>query len=192
MPISDLILDDLAAAPGEFERLLRALPPETWDFKPADWAECPGERFSVRENLCHLRDIEVEGYQRRFARTRVEQDPDLPSVDGYALAEERRYGETDPHAALAAFRAARAESLALIRGFSEAELARPARFNEYGPTNLAGLVYYLSSHDRQHVACFHWLMGKAAFECASIARARPNDQPGTAGQDRAPGMGQCR
>ncbi len=164
MSLSPLVLADLEQAPREFARLLAAVLPKAWDFKPASWTECPGEHFSVRENLCHLRDIEVEGYQRRFARTRAEQDPDLPSLDGYALAEERRYGETDPHAALAAFRAARAESLALIRGCSEAELARPARFNEYGPTNLAGLVYYLSSHDRQHVACFHWLMGKMSAE----------------------------
>lgn len=164
MSLSPLVLADLEQAPGEFARLLAAVPPKAWGFKPANWTECPGEHFSVRENLCHLRDIEVEGYQRRFARTRAEQDPELPSVDGYALAEERRYGETDPHAALAAFRAARAGSLALIRGFSEAELARPARFNEYGSTNLAGLVYYLSSHDRQHVACFHWLLGKMSAE----------------------------
>jgi len=164
MSLSPLIVADLEQAPEAFARLLAALPPAAWDFKPASWVECPGEHFSIRENLCHLRDLEVEGYQRRFARTRAEQDPDLPSVDGYALAEERRYSATDPHAALAAFRAARAETLGAIRGFSAAELARLARFNTYGPTNLAGLVHYLSSHDRQHLACFHWLMGKMAAE----------------------------
>jgi len=118
----------------------------------------------VRETLCHLRDIEVEGYQRRFARTRAEQDPELPSLDGYALVQERAYAGTDPRAACEAFRAARLETLGVIRGFSEVELARPARFNDYGPTNLAGLVHYLASHDRQHLACFHWLMGKMAAE----------------------------
>lgn len=164
MNLSPLILADLESAPAEFARLLAAAPAKGWDFKPASWLECPGEHFSLRENLCHLRDIEVEGYQRRFARTRAEEDPDLPSVDGYVLAQERRYGETDPHAALATFRAARAETMQLIHGFSEAEFARPARFNEYGRTNLAGLVHYLSSHDRQHVACLHWLMGKMSAE----------------------------
>lgn len=164
MPISDLILDELAAAPAAFAELLQALPARTWDFKPASWIECPGEHFSVRESLCHLRDIEVDGYQRRFARTRGESDPHLPSVDGYALVKERRYAETDPREALAAFRAARAETLAMIRGFSVAELARPAEFEGYGATNLAGLVHYLSAHDRQHVACLHWLMGKMAAE----------------------------
>ena len=164
MNLSPLILADLEGAPDAFARLLQALPAATWDFKPASWLECPGEHFSVRENLCHLRDLEIEGYQRRFARTRAEQDPDLPSVDGYALAEERHYAATDPYAALAAYRAARAETLGQIRGFSELELARPARFAEYGRTNLAGLVHYLSAHDRQHVACLHWLMGKMAAE----------------------------
>lgn len=164
MSLSPLILADLEGAPAAFARLLEVLPAKTWDFKPGSWLECPGEHFSIRENLCHLRDLEVEGYQRRFARTRAEQEPDLPSVDGYALAAERRYGATDPHAALAAFRATRSETLSLIRGFSEAELARPARFADYGRTNLAGLVHYLSSHDRQHLACFHWLMGKMAAE----------------------------
>jgi len=164
MPISDLILDDLAAAPDEFGRLLRALPRQAWDWRPIDWGGCPGETFSLREHLCHLRDLEIEGYQQRFKRTREETDPDLPSVDGYMLAIERDYAGTDPQEALAAFRAARAATLAMIRGFSEAELARPARFAEYGRVNLAGLVHYLSAHDRQHVACLHWLMGRMSEE----------------------------
>ena len=164
MNLSPLVLADLEHAPDEFARLLAAVPAGAWDFTPASWAECPGEHFSARGNLCHLRDIEVEGYQRRFARTRAEQEPDLPSLDGYALAEERRYAATAPHEALAAFRTARAATLAMIRGFGTAELTRPAHFNGYGRTNLAGLVYYLSSHDRQHVACFHWLLGKMAAE----------------------------
>jgi hypothetical protein len=160
MPISRLILRDLTEAPAEFGRLLEAVPRSRWDFKHADWGGCPSETFSLREQLCHLRDIEIEGYQRRFQRTRAEASPVLESVDGYALAKERRYAEADPHAALAAFAAARRETLALIAGFSEAELSRPADFAEYGRVNLAGLVHYLSAHDRQHVAGIHWLLGR--------------------------------
>jgi hypothetical protein len=92
--------------------------------------------------------------------------PDLPSLDGYALAEERRYAATDPHEALAAFRDARAETLAMIRGFTAAELGRRATFAEYGTATLAALVHYLSAHDRQHVACLHWLMGKMSADAA--------------------------
>jgi hypothetical protein len=164
MSIPVPILADLAEAPDAFARLLQAVPAAAWDWKPTDWGGCPGETFSLREHLCHLRDLEIEGYQQRFKRTREETDPDLPSVDGYALAIERAYAGTDPQEALAAFRTARITTLAMIRGFSEAELARPARFAEYGRVNLAGLVHYLSAHDRQHVACLHWLMGRMSEE----------------------------
>ncbi|HEV2112136.1 MAG TPA: DinB family protein [Gammaproteobacteria bacterium] len=164
MSISALIMTGLREAPGEFERFLQLVPPTAWDWKPGDWGGCPGETFSLREHLCHLRDIEVEGYQWRFQRTRGESKPELESLDGYALVEQRRYADADPFGALAAFRAARAESLAMIRGFSAAELERPATFAEYGAVTLRGLVHFLSAHDRQHVACLHWLLGKMPAE----------------------------
>ena len=162
MPISNLILVDLAAAPREFEQLLDAVPATAWDWKPDTWGGNPGENFSVREHLCHLRDIETAGYQERLRRTREETGPVLESLDGYALAVERRYAETDPREALAAFAVARTKTLAEVRSFSEAELARMADFAEYGRVTLGGLVHYLSAHDRQHVASLHWLMGRLA------------------------------
>lgn len=166
MPISDLILRELATAPEEFARLLEEVPKERWDWRPADWGGCPGETFSLKEQLCHLRDLEIEGYQQRFQRTRAEDCPVLESMDGYVLARERRYAEADPAAALAAFAAARRETLAMIRGFSAAELKRPADFAEYGRVTLASLVYYLSSHDRQHLASIHWLIGRMSEAAA--------------------------
>ena len=160
MSISALVLDDLGQAPGEFARFLRLVPPAAWDWKPADWGGCPGETFSLREHICHLRDIEIDGYQQRLRRTRDESVPDLETLDGYILAEQRGYARQDPSAALAAFSAARAETLAMIGGFSAADLARRATFAEYGAVTLHGLVHFLSAHDRQHVACLHWLLGK--------------------------------
>lgn len=162
MPISRLILSELEDAPREFEKFLVAVPASTWDWKPVDWGGCPGETFSLREHLCHVRDFDTLGYQERFRRTRECDTPVLPSLDGYVMARERGYANTDPHEALAAFAAARAETLAIIRGFAPAELARRADFAEYGRVTLGGLVHYLSAHDRQHLACLHWLLGKHA------------------------------
>ena len=140
------------------------MPPAAWDWKPADWAVAPGETFSLREHICHLRDIETEGYQLRLQRTRDEFIPDLAALDGYVLAEQRGYARQDPSEALATFGAARAETLALIREFSAADLSRGATFAEYGAVTLHGLVHFLSAHDRQHVACLHWLLGKMSTE----------------------------
>jgi hypothetical protein len=62
---------------------------------------------------------------------------------------------------LAAFRAARAQTLATIAGLSEAQWARTAVFEGYGPLTLRSLVHYLCSHDQQHLAGLQWLLGKA-------------------------------
>ena len=43
---------------------------------------------------------------------------------------------------------------------TEAQLARTGTFAEYGALTLRGLLHYLRSHDQQHLACVHWLLGK--------------------------------
>lgn len=164
MSISALVLAGLREAPAEFGEFLQLVPPVAWDWEPADWGGCPGETFSLREHICHLRDIETEGYQLRLRRTRDESGPDLETLDGYILAEQRGYARQDPSAALAAFGAARTETLALIREFSAADLTRGATFAEYGAVTLHGLVHFLSAHDRQHVACLHWLLGRMSTD----------------------------
>jgi hypothetical protein len=44
----------------------------------------------------------------------------------------------------------------------EAQLSRSGDFAEYGRLTLHGLVHYLRSHDQQHLACIHRLVGKIA------------------------------
>jgi len=100
--------------------------------------------------------------QARIRRVLAEADPFLPSLDGYALAKERRYADADGAEALASFRAARTRTLALIDGRSDRELQRRAVFEGYGAVTLAGLIQYLCSHDQQHLACVHWLLGRIA------------------------------
>ena len=61
---------------------------------------------------------------------------------------------------MAAFRAARLETLAIISGLSDADFARTAVFEGYGPLTLRSLIHYLCSHDQQHLAGLQWLRGK--------------------------------
>jgi hypothetical protein len=151
----------LAAMPDQLERLYRAVPPGFERWKPASWDGIPGETFTALEQVCHVRDIEVDGYQARIRRVLAEADPFLPSLDGY-LAKERRYANADATEALASFRAARIHTLALIDGCSDRELQRRGVFEGYGAVTLAGLIQYLCSHDQQHLACLHWLLGRIA------------------------------
>jgi DinB family protein len=150
----------LAKMPDELERVFRSIPAGYTRWRPACWAGVPGETFSALEHACHLRDIEIDGYQFRLRRTLEESSPSLGSIDGYALASERRYAEDDPSAVLAAFRSARKATLHQIERISEEQLARPATFEGHGEITLRGLVHVLCSHDLQHLACMQWLLAR--------------------------------
>jgi hypothetical protein len=158
------LLSELENMPQELERTLQVVPKERLRWKPEDWGGAPGETFSALEHVCHLRDIERDGYQVRVQRLLDEAGPSLVSLDGYEIARERRYDAADLPAVLGEFREARAETVQRLRGLSEAQLARSGDFAEYGRLTLRALIHYLRSHDQQHLAGLHWLAGKAASE----------------------------
>lgn len=160
MALPSDLLNELADMPRQLERALRLVPSERLAWRPGSWGGCPSETFSALEQVCHLRDIERDGYHVRIQRMLDETEPALESLDSYALARERRYDAADLDAAVAAFRHARAVTVERLRGVSAAQLARTGEFAEYGRLNLRALVHYLRSHDQQHLAGIQWLAGK--------------------------------
>ena len=156
-----ITLQALAAFPDQLEAHYAAFAPEFTRWAPASWDGVPSEALTALEQLCHVRDIETCGYQVRIHRTLAEAHPTLASIDTDALVRERAYGQDDATRTLATFRAARAQTLAMIRGLSDAQLARTAVFEGYGPLTLRSLIHYLCSHDQQHLAGLQWLLGKA-------------------------------
>jgi len=149
----------LAAFPARLAEFYAAVPRAHIDWRPASWDGVPSEPFSPIEQVCHVRDIEIDGYHVRLARTRAESEPTLANIDGEALAVERDYARDDAGAALAAFAAARAKTLALIDGIAPSEWSRGAMF-EGRRITLRGLVHLLCSHDQQHLAGLQWLMAR--------------------------------
>jgi hypothetical protein len=154
-------LSALEAFPAELEKHYAAFPPDLVHWKPPSWEGVPSEPFTAIEQICHVRDIEIEGYHARFTRTLNEELPLLPSIDSEAMALKRDYGAADAARVFADFRRARAVTVALLRGLDDARLARRATFEGYGPVSLGALVHYLCSHDQQHLAGLQWLLGKA-------------------------------
>jgi len=150
-------IEALVGFPGQLERLFDCFSPEGRGWKPPSWGGIPSERLTATEQVCHLRDIEVEGYGVRFQRTRIEINPVLPDLAGELMASERHYADTDPVAALRTFAAARASTVATVQGFTADELRREATF-EGRRITLVGLVHFLSSHDYQHLAGLQWLL----------------------------------
>ena len=150
----------LAAFPAALEKHFALFPAQFVHWTPPSWDGVPSEAFTAIEQVCHVRDIEIEGYQLRFRRTLTEDQPSLASIDSETLALQRNYGGSDAAQALGEFRAARAETLTLLRALDASQLRRRALFEGYGPVTLAALVHYLCSHDQQHLAGLQWLLGK--------------------------------
>jgi hypothetical protein len=156
------LLSELEDMPRQLEQALRLVPGDRFGWKPESWGGCPSETFSVLEQVCHLRDIERDGYHVRIRRMLDESNPSLESLDSHAIARERRYESAELGAAFDAFRDARALTVGQLRGLGDAQLARTGEFAEYGRLTLRALIHYLRSHDQQHLAGIQWLAGKIA------------------------------
>ena len=148
MSLSSTTLSALAAMPDRLEAAFLVVPAAFRSWTPASWEGIPGERFSPLGQVCHVRDIEIDGYHVRFARMLDEERPDLVSIDGYELAGSRNYEATDASEALAAFRNARAATVRLLQGLTPGQFERRGTFAEYGALNLL------------HLACLDWLLGQ--------------------------------
>lgn len=153
-------LHALAAFPDQLEAFYAAIPARRAHWTPPSWDGIPSESFTPIEQICHIRDIEVDGYQVRITRTLNESNPHLPSIDGERLAKEREYAKANAADVLAAFRSARRDTVECIASLSAAQLERRAVFEGYGLVTVRGLVHYLCSHDQQHLAGLQWLLGK--------------------------------
>lgn len=155
-----ITLSAIAVFPQQLEAHYQAIPAGFQDWAPPSWDGVPSEPFTAIEQVCHVRDIEIDGYHVRFNRTLTEFNPTLTSIDSDALAEARSYATANAGEALAAFREARAKTVALIAGLRPEQFNRTAVFDGYGPLSLRSLVHYLCSHDQQHLAGLQWLLGK--------------------------------
>jgi len=153
-------LHALAAFPDQLEAFYAAIPTKYAHWTPPSWEGIPSELLTPTGQICHVRDIEIDGYQARIERALAESNPFLGSIDTYRLAAEREYDKADAAAALAAFRAARSRTIERIAQLDFAELDRRADFEGYGPVTVRGLIHYLCSHDQQHLAGLQWLLGR--------------------------------
>ena len=140
------VVDRLAAMPQTVRELVNGRTGAELSHKPAP------DVFSLRENVLHLRDIDVEGYEQRVARVLSEEHPFLPDVDGARLAKERDYNAQPLAPALEAFAASRARSIARLRAVSERDLERTAEMEGVGPLTLRELLQRWLEHDAGHVA----------------------------------------
>src|ERR1700733_6627403 len=164
--MNDARMDSITlAALEDFPRRLQAyygiVPAEHRNWRPPSWEGIPSEPFTPIEQICHVKDIEIDGYHVRFRRALQEHLPLLESVDGEKLAKDRNYAAADSAEVFSEFARARRETLALIAQLSPQELSRAAEF-EGNAVTVRGLAPNLCSHDQQHLAGLQWLLARLA------------------------------
>jgi hypothetical protein len=106
-------LSSLASFPDQLLHFYEAVPAAYKHWSPPSWGGIPSEAFTAIEQLCHVRDIEIDGYQVRFQRALNEVNPPLESLDGYRFAKDRDYASSNAAEVIADFRTARAKTIAI-------------------------------------------------------------------------------
>ena len=109
------------------------------------------EEFSALENICHLRDLELQGYAPRVKRMLDETNPELADFDGARVAAESNYNDEAPTAALDAFGKARQENVKKFRGLTEEQLKREGTLEGVGSITLEQLAEKMREHDESHL-----------------------------------------
>jgi hypothetical protein len=135
----------LAAAPQQVEEAICGLTEEQLSWKPTEF-------FSIRENVLHLRDIDVYGYEKRLRLMLTEDYPVLADIDGAKLAMERNYNGQPVRQALDDLKRSRGTSVQRLKGMPARDLERRAEMQGAGPIDVRRLLELWMDHDRGHIA----------------------------------------
>ncbi|PWT93600.1 MAG: hypothetical protein C5B55_04255 [Blastocatellia bacterium] len=138
-------LDDIARTPAIVASLLEGIPEEQRRIRLSP------EEFSATEQVCHLRDIELEAFGIRIRRILDEDRPKLADVDGGRLAAERDYNKEDVARALETFADARSKSVVTLSSLDEEKLSRKGVMEGVGEIDLSKLTDMMREHDLNHI-----------------------------------------
>lgn len=154
----------LSTMSTEVTKVLQLFPVSDLNWKPGSWDGIPGEKFSAIEQICHLRDIERDGYHKRIEAVLNENNPTLASIEGYELATQRNYKDENLTEVISAFHSAREKTIIMIKSIENSQWNRIGYFDVYGTITLRSLIHFLCSHDLEHLASLRWLLGKLEGE----------------------------
>ncbi len=135
----------LSETPERVRRLVSSLSEGDARWKPS------AEEFSALEHVCHLSDLEREGYAARIEKLAREKEPFLPDFDGDKAARERDYNSQSLAIMLDAFTRSRLNNLLVISRLSANDLQRGGTLETVGPITLETLLHKMREHDESHL-----------------------------------------
>ncbi len=134
----------LEKTPVLFETMLRDLPPDLLQWKPAP------DRWSISEVLAHLADIE-KVYSERVGRMLAEDLPALQRYEQPGPSDVRAYSRGRAGEHLTGFVAARRASIDALRRAPSSAGSRTGKHSELGMITLAEMLNEWASHDLGHL-----------------------------------------
>lgn len=142
----DRLLSNLKSLPNELEDLLKDLDEETLRWRPIP------NKWSIKEIMCHLRDMERLAYLARYRRILAEDNPQLASVNQDQIAFESDYINQDAQAALKDFKQLRQETLQTLEAAPTEVWSRSGTHETDGPMTVEHLVVrQIKGNDLNHL-----------------------------------------
>jgi hypothetical protein len=140
------LLWNLRSLPNELDDLVKGIDEETLRWRPVP------NKWSIKEIICHLRDMEAEAYLARYRRMLTEDNPLMPNVDQDRLAVERDYINQDARTALARFKQLRAETVQTLQSSPVESWSRGGIHETDGPMTIEQLVHrQIKGNDLNHL-----------------------------------------
>lgn len=135
----------LGATTATLAAELTALPPQALAWHPA-----PGE-WCAKDVLGHLIEAEKRGFAGRIRIMLAERAPRLQPWDPDEVAAARRDCVRDAGELLGELAQLRADSMRLVEGLGDADLARGAEHPKVGHLTVDDILNEWVHHDRNHV-----------------------------------------
>lgn len=140
------LLWNLKSLPNEIEDLLAGLDEESLRWRPVP------NKWSIKEIMCHLRDMERLAYLERYRRMFSQDNPLLPNVDQDRLAYESDYINQDAQSALREFKELRKTTVETLDAQSPDTWNRSGTHETDGPMTVEQLVIrQIKGNDLNHL-----------------------------------------
>lgn len=140
------LLTRLAAGPGTLAEAVKDLASAA-----AAAQRSADGKWSIVENACHMRDIELV-FAERFTKMAFSERPAFWMLDNDRVAATKKYRDADLGAAVKSFKELRQETLTLLKALPAASWRRTGLHPKRGELSIEQLAEHLGNHDDKHIA----------------------------------------
>lgn len=137
-------LEALEKTPDALQKLATLIPAERWEQRPS------ADRYSPRELLYHLAEVE-EAFYQRYRLIAEQQHPQLTVYDPHDALSEARFAGGSVQEGIARFTEARSRSLQYLRNLSADARDRTGVHPEFGEWSIFQQVQLCVAHDLLHL-----------------------------------------